>query len=31
MQEKLKELGIKDEDADIKRLIDDNLVVEKGH
>lgn len=29
MQEKLKELGIKDEDADIKRLIDDNLVVEK--
>ena len=29
MQEKLKELGIKDEDADIERLIDDNLVVEK--
>ena len=29
MQEKLKELGIKDEDADIKRLIGDNLVVEK--
>ena len=29
MQEKLKELGIKEEDADIKRLINDNLVVEK--
>lgn len=29
MQEKLKELGIKDEDADIKGLINDNLVVEK--
>lgn len=29
MQEKLKELGFKDEDADIKGLIDDNLVVEK--
>lgn len=29
MQKKLKELGFKDEDADIKGLIDDNLVVEK--
>lgn len=29
MQEKLKELGFKDEDADIRGLIDDNLVVEK--
>ena len=29
MQEKLKELGIKDEDADIKGLISDDLVVEK--
>lgn len=29
MQEKLKELGFKDEDADIKGLINDNLVVEK--
>lgn len=29
MQEKLKELGIKDEDADIQGLISDELVVEK--